>query len=83
MRESPNVLPRINADERGSEKIAKIAESERQFVKAAKIISEPSTSPCRFPITRDHPTHYERAPLWSKLTVNQTTTLYNKEHPHG
>ena len=30
-----------------------------------------------------HPTHYERAPLWSKLTVNQTTTLYNKEHPHG
>jgi len=31
----------------------------------------------------DHQTHYERAPLWSKLTVNQTTTLYNKEHPHG
>jgi hypothetical protein len=28
-------------------------------------------------------THYERAPLWSKLTVNQTTTLYDKEHPHG
>jgi hypothetical protein len=31
----------------------------------------------------DFQTHYERAPLWSKLTVNQTTTLYDKEHPHG